>query len=187
MAKFYDALSDDLQAWIKKQHIFFVATAPLSGDGHINLSPKGHDALRILDANTVAYLDLTGSGNETSAHILENGRITLMWCAFAGSPDIVRAYGSGEVVLPDTSRWDEFRDQFDLLPGTRQIIVNHIEQVQTSCGYAVPFFEYQGERETLQKWATHKGEDGLRAYHQEKNMQSIDGLPTPLQAAYEME
>lgn len=184
MGSFFDSLSEEVQAWISQQHIFFVATAPRSDEGRINLSPKGHDCLRVLDANTVAYLDMTGSGNETSAHIAENGRVTFMWCAFDGSPDIIRAYGRGEVVLKGTPRWDELIGNFELLPGARQIIVNHIEQVQSSCGYAVPFFDYQSDRETLMRWATNKGDDGLEKYQNQKNMQSIDGLPTPIAAQF---
>lgn len=185
MASFTDTLTDAQQKWIAKQHIFFVATAPLSSTGHVNLSPKGHDALRILDEKTVAYLDMTGSGNETSAHIAENNRVTFMWCAFKGSPDIVRAYGRGEVVLKGSQRWDELIGHFEPLPGARQIIINHVESVQSSCGYAVPFFDYAGERETLKKWATHKGEDGLQAYQSQKNKASIDGLPTPIAKQFE--
>lgn len=182
MAKFYDSLSDKHQAWIQDQHIFFVATAPLAADGHVNLSPKGHNCLRIFGPNTVAYLDLTGSGNETSAHILENGRVTFMWAAFEGAPNIMRTYGEGEVVLPGTARWDELIPHFEMLPGARQIIVNHITKVQTSCGFAVPFFDYKEDRMSLQDFATTKGEDGLIAYRQQKNCESLDGLPTPLGA-----
>jgi len=180
MAKFYDTLSDDLCEWIQQQKIFFVATAPLSDSGRINLSPKGYDCLRILDNNTVAYLDLTGSGNETSAHIKENGRITMMWCAYEGPANILRCYGRGEVAVAGSERWYELIPHFEMITGARQIIINHMQQVQTSCGFAVPFFDYKGEREALIKWAQHKGEDGLESYHTEKNAQSIDGLPTPL-------
>lgn len=180
MAKDYPSLTGELQEWIRQQHVFFVATAPLDASGHVNLSPKGHDCLRILDANTIAYLDMTGSGNETSAHILENGRLTLMWCAFEGPPRVLRTYGQGEVLLPGSAKWDMLISQFEMLPGARQIIVNHITLVKTSCGYTIPFMDYQDERETGRKWALQKGEDGLDAYRCEKNMESIDGLPTPL-------
>ncbi len=182
MAKVHEHITDELRAWIEQQHLFFVASAPLSVDGHINLSPKGHDCLRVLDTQTVGYVDLTGSGNETSAHILENGRLTLMWCAFEGAPRILRLFGRGEVVLRGTPRWAALAPHFALAsdPGARQIVVNHVERVQTSCGFAVPFFAYQGERNTLSKWAAAKGEAGISAYWAEKNMQSIDGLPTPL-------
>eukprot|EP00541_Cyclophora_tenuis_P019370 CAMPEP_0116575052 /NCGR_PEP_ID=MMETSP0397-20121206/19740_1 /TAXON_ID=216820 /ORGANISM="Cyclophora tenuis, Strain ECT3854" /LENGTH=141 /DNA_ID=CAMNT_0004103895 /DNA_START=77 /DNA_END=502 /DNA_ORIENTATION=- len=122
---------------------------------------------------------MTGSGNETSAHAAENGRITFMWCAFEGPPRILRLYGEGEVVLPDTERWNELKNHFaGVLPGTRQIVVNHVKRVQTSCGYAVPYFDYKEDRNTLQKWSKVKKEDGLREYRREKNQHSIDGLKT---------
>ena len=146
--KLHDNITPDLQTWIEKQKVFFVATAPLSGDGHVNLSPKGHDSLRVLDETTVCYLDMTGSGNETSAHIMENGRITFMWCGFEGPPRILRLYGRGETVLRNEHdpRWNELASKFDsLLPGARQIVVNHVDRVQTSCGMAVPFMDYSKE------------------------------------------
>ncbi|MEM9954888.1 MAG: pyridoxamine 5'-phosphate oxidase family protein [Chloroflexota bacterium] len=184
MAKQFENITPEFQQWIEQQHLFFVASAPLSAEGHVNLSPKGHDCLRILDDKTVAYLDMTGSGNETSAHIAENGRITLMWCAFEGAPRILRLYGRGEVVLPESERWQDLYPLFDPLEGARQIIVNHVDIVQTSCGYAVPFMDYKEERLTLKKYAENKGEDGMHAYRQEKNMQSLDGLRTPLADYY---
>ncbi|MCE7945845.1 MAG: pyridoxamine 5'-phosphate oxidase family protein [Chloroflexi bacterium CFX4] len=182
MAKVHEQITDELRAWIEQQRLFFVASAPLTADGHINLSPKGHDCLRVLDAHTVGYLDLTGSGNETSAHILENGRLTLMWCAFEGAPRILRLFGRGEVVLRDTPRWAALAPHFPLASdvGARQIVLNHVERVQTSCGFAVPLFTYEGERDALRKWSAVKGEAGVSAYWEEKNVQSIDGLPTPL-------
>jgi hypothetical protein len=180
MAKLHDSITPEFRDWIAAQRVFFVASAPLSADGHVNLSPKGHDCLRVLDERTVAYFDLTGSGNETSAHIAENGRITLMWCAFEGPPRILRLYGRGEVVLPGTARWEELSGQFELLPGCRQIVVNHVRRVQTSCGFTIPFMDYKEERPALVRWAENKGEGGLREYRAEKNMHSIDGLPTPL-------
>ena len=180
MAKFYDSINSDIQDWIKQQKIFFVASAPLTAEGHVNVSPRGHDCLRIFDENTVAWLDLTGSGNESSAHIMENGRLTIMFCAFEGAPRILRLYGQGEVVLPESERWQELAPHFTMMPGARQIIVNHVTKVQTSCGFAVPFFDYQGERDSLVKYAETKGEDGMIEYRREKNVESIDGLPTPL-------
>ncbi len=180
MAKWYDQIFDELQDFIRKQHLFFVASAPLSADGHVNVSPKGMDCLRILSNNRVAYLDLTGSGNETSAHILENGRITFMFCAFDGPPRILRLFGQGRAVRPDSPDWDALAANFTLLPGARQIIVAEIDKVQTSCGYAVPLYDYQGDRDVLIKWAENRGEDGLRDYWQEKNVCSIDGLPTSI-------
>lgn len=181
MAKFYDDITEGIQTFIEKQHLFFVATAPLSADGHINLSPKGHDSFRILGKTRVAYLDLTGSGNETSAHLLENKRITLMFCGFEGQANIVRLFGQGRTILPGDAEWD---DLITLFPNTynnvRQIIVADIHKTMTSCGYAVPFYEYQGERDTDQRWADNKGPDGLVAYRAEKNVCSLDGLPTAL-------
>jgi hypothetical protein len=180
MGKVHESITPEIQAFIRKQHVFFVATAPLSADGHVNVSPKGLDCFRILSASQVAYLDLTGSGNETSAHLLENGRVTLMFCGFDGAPNIVRLYGRGRTLLPDTPEWDSLIYQFPTYNGTRQIILADIDRVSTSCGYAVPLYSYEGERDTLLKWADRKGEDGLTRYRHEKNECSIDGLPTPL-------
>ena len=160
--------------------MFFVATAPLNGDGHVNLSPKGLDSFRVLSETRVAYMDIIGSGNETSAHILENGRITIMFCAFEGAPKILRLYGKGYSVLPGDAQWAELSAQFVLQPATRQLIVADIHRVQTSCGFGVPLYEYTGERDHAQKWAEKKGPDGLKAYQEEKNLVSLDGLPTAL-------
>ncbi len=180
MAKVFDHISDELQDWIAAQQMFFVATAPLSSNGHINLSPKGLDSFRVLSPNRVAYLDLTGSGNETSAHLEENQRITLMFCAFVGKPLILRLYGRGQTILPDSAEWLVFSSLFPPLPGARQVIVAEIDRVQTSCGTAVPLYDYQGQRDALVNWAIKKGETGLQDYWYEKNRVSIDGLPTPL-------
>ena len=180
MATFTTHLSEKQITWIQQQPMYFVATAPLQSDGHINLSPKGLDSFRVLDKKTVAYLDITGSGNETSAHIRENGRVTFMWCSFAGKPKIFRLYGKGEVVLPDTERWQQLITHFEELPGARQIIVNHITKTQTSCGFGVPIMEFKHHRDTLTDWAKAKGKDEIQEYQQKKNAQSIDGLPTPL-------
>jgi len=180
MARTYDAITDELRSFIEAQRMFFVASAPLGADGHVNLSPKGLEALRVLGPHRVAYLDLTGSGNETSAHLAENGRITLMFCAFDGPPSILRLYGQGAVALPGSALWDELRPHFGDSPGARQIIVATIERVQTSCGFAVPRYDYVGQRDTLVRWSDVKGEEGLIAYRAEKNARSIDGLVTPL-------
>lgn len=180
MAQTFDSITPSLADFIGAQPLFFVASAPLAEDGHINVSPKGLDTLRILTPNRVAYLDLTGSGNETSAHLAENGRITFMFCAFTGRPQILRLYGQGRVVLPGDAEWAELRPLFPDHPGARQIIVADIALVQTSCGYAVPLMEYSGQRDTLVRWAAAKGEDELAAYRQAKNIVSLDGLPTPL-------
>ncbi|NOV01802.1 pyridoxamine 5'-phosphate oxidase family protein [Paenibacillus planticolens] len=180
MGKSFEAILPEHEAFIAKQHIFFVGSAPLSGDGHVNLSPKGHDVLRILNENEVAYLDLTGSGNETSAHLEENGRITILFSAFEGPPMILRLYGQGRVILPETPEWEALAPRFTMLPGARQIIAVKVHEVKTSCGFSVPFYNYEGERNTLQKWAVNKGDEGLLAYWQEKNMTSMDGMPTTL-------
>ncbi|UJF32931.1 pyridoxamine 5'-phosphate oxidase family protein [Paenibacillus hexagrammi] len=180
MGKLFEEMFPEHESFIRNQHIFFVGSAPLDGEGHVNLSPKGHDVLRIFSPRQVGYLDLTGSGNETSAHLEENGRITLMFMAVQGPPMILRLYGKGRVILPGSVEWEELAPHFDLLPGARQIILVDIHAVKTSCGYSVPFYDYTGERETLQKWAAQKGEEGLHEYHQEKNMRSMDGLPTTL-------
>ncbi len=163
--------------------MFFVATSPLAGDGHINLSPKGLDSFRVLSPTLVAYMDLVGSGNETSAHILENGRVTFMFCAYDGPPNILRLYGKGYTVLPGDEQWDELAQHFTLQAGTRQIIVAEVHKVQTSCGYSVPLYEFTGMRDHADKWVAKKGLDGLEDYKKEKNMVSLDGLPTALAAA----
>lgn len=180
MAKVFDRITDELQKFILQQPLFFVATAPLSPTGHVNVSPKGLDSFRLLSPNRVAYLDLTGSGNETSAHLQENGRITLMFCAFQGAPCILRLYGRGQVVLPSSEDWNPLLALFPDIPGTRQIIVAEIDRVQTSCGSGVPLLQYQQQREEIVRWAEKKGETGLHDYWQQKNFKSIDGLPTPL-------
>lgn len=179
MGKVVDCITPELRSFIEEQPLFFVASAPLADEGHVNLSPKGLDCLRVLGPHEVAYLDLTGSGNETAAHLAENGRITLMFCAFAGPPRILRLYGRGSVVLPDTERWEALRGLFPEYPGVRQVVTAHVTRVQTSCGFAVPRMELAGQRDTLLRWAEAKG-DGLPAYRAEKNARSIDGLPAPL-------
>lgn len=168
------------KAFIQKQKMFFVASAPLSEAGHVNVSPKGLDCFRILSDTRVMYMDIVGSGNETSAHILENGRITLMFCAYEGLPLILRLYGKGYTVLPGDEEWPELSQSFELLLGTRQIIVADVDMVQTSCGFSVPLYDYTGERDHAQKWAENKGVDGLEKYKEEKNRVSLDGLPTAM-------
>ncbi len=176
MARTYDALTDELSTWLLDQHLFFVATAPLSGDGHVNLSPKGHDSFRVLSPTCVAYLDLTGSGAETIAHLRENGRITLLFSAFEGPPRIVRLHGRGAAVTRQDERWSELSQQFPDLPGIRSVIVIDVDRVSSSCGFSVPLMTYEGDRPTLIEWAERKGPDGLDAYRAEKNATSIDGL-----------
>jgi hypothetical protein len=180
MGKFYNDILDHHKEFIEKQRMFFVATAPLKADGHVNLSPKGIDSFRVLSSNRVAYMDIVGSGNETSAHILENGRITFMFCAFDGPPLILRLYGRGYTILPGDDEWEALSVHFKLMPSTRQIIVADIDMTQTSCGFGVPYYTYEGERNHVEKWAANKGLAGLEAYKAEKNRISIDGLPTAL-------
>lgn len=178
MGKLYDAIDGEQVAFIAAQPLFFVATAPLAADGHVNLSPKGLDTFRVLDPTRVAYLDLTGSGNETAAHLAENGRVTFMFCAFDGRPKILRLYCQGRSVGPGDGEWTDLRSRFGDLPGIRQIVVGHVRHVQTSCGFGVPRLTAQGQRDDLPAWAERKGEDGIAAYQREKNAVSIDGLPT---------
>jgi hypothetical protein len=180
MGKFFNTIQTPHKAFIEKQKMFFVGSAPLSTEGHVNLSPKGLDSFRILSNTRVMYMDIIGSGNETSAHILENGRITLMFCAFEGPPLILRLYGKGYTVLPHNAEWPELSKAFKLLLATRQIIVVNVEMVQTSCGFSVPLYDYCGERDHAFKWAENKGADGLEKYKEEKNRISLDGLPTAM-------
>ena len=177
MGSVLTALDDKLTAFIREQRLFFVATAPSGDEGHVNLSPKGHDSFRVLDATTVAYLDLTGSGAETIAHLRQNGRITMMFCAFSGAPNIVRLYGRGEVIRHDEEGFAELAALFGAMPGARAVIRVHVDRVATSCGYGIPRLEYAEDRDTLFKWAEKKGAEGVSRYRSQKNAESIDGLP----------
>ncbi len=176
MSKFYSELSDELIKFIEQQQIFFTASAP--PEGRINLSPKGMDTFRCLSRTHVAYLDLTGSGNETAAHLRENSRMTIMMCSFGEDPLILRLYGQGEVISPLHDLWDDLLAEFPAIPGSRQIMMLSIESVQTSCGYAVPTCTEITERPKLQQWAARKGVDGVNKYWQQKNRRSIDGFDT---------
>ena len=180
MGKFFDSIQPAHQVFIEKQKIFFTGSAPLGAEGHVNVSPKGLNSFRVLSPDRVAYMDIIGSGNETSAHLMENGRITFMFCAFDGPPNILRLYGQGYTVLPGDGEWDRLAALFELRLATRQIIVASIDKVQTSCGFSVPLYEYTGERDHADKWAEKKGVAGLEAYKGEKNRVSMDGLPTAL-------
>lgn len=180
MADLHPEITDDLRDFIESQSVFFVASAPLSPQGHVNLSPKGLDTFRVLGPDRVAYLDLTGSGNETAAHLGENGRITLMFCAFDGRPRILRLFGRGRSVLPGAPEWSELIDQFEEMLGARQIIVADIHRVATSCGYGVPRFAAPEDRDQLTRWAERKGEEGLAQYRRDKNRSSIDGIPVEI-------
>ncbi|MDJ0644728.1 MAG: pyridoxamine 5'-phosphate oxidase family protein [Flavobacteriaceae bacterium] len=177
MAKFYPAITGRIQKFIEAQKVFFVATAP-QNDGRINLSPKGMDTFRVHSENRVLWLSVTGSGNETAAHLLENGRITIMFCAFEGAPNILRIYGKGKAIHTGDDAWDSVAGLFPEMPGTRQIFDIEVESVQTSCGMSIPFYDYKGERNQLNDWAKDKGHEGIEDYWQEKNTESIDGLPT---------
>jgi hypothetical protein len=179
VGKTYDQLDERLCRWIADQHMFFVATAPSGSGGHVNLSPKGHtDTLAILDPRTVAYLDLTGSGAETIAHLRDNGRITLMFCAFSGPPRILRLHGQGQIVLPGTERWDELAARFPACRGARAMVVVDVERIADSCGYAVPQYHYAGQRDLLTRWTARKDDAALAAYLAQRNSTSIDDLLT---------
>jgi hypothetical protein len=176
MSQKFSQLSAAHIAFIGQQKLFFVGTA--TADSRVNVSPKGMDSLIVLDSTRVAWLNLTGSGNETSAHIQQNPRMTLMFCAFEGPPLILRLYGAARVIHRLDREWEELFPLFKPLPGARQVFDLTLDLVQTSCGMAVPYFTPDGNRELLSDWATRKGEDGLRRYWEEKNQLSIDGLPT---------
>jgi hypothetical protein len=178
MSKFYTKITPRIQNFIENQKIFFVATAPISG--RINLSPKGMESFRVVDKNRVLWLSVTGSGNETGAHLLENGRITIMFCAFEGAPNILRLYGKGKEIKKGDSTWNDLIPLFPETPGTRQILDITIESVQTSCGMSIPFFDYKSERNELNDWASIKGEKGIKQYWEDNNQKSIDGLPTKI-------
>ena len=178
MGRTYDAIDGGLADFLARQHMFFVATAPSGGDGHINLSPKGLDGtFAVLGPKTVAYLDLTGSGVETIAHLGENGRIVVMFCAFEGLPRIVRLHGRGEAVVAGDPRFDELAGRFPARPGMRAVIVIDVERIADSCGYGVPRLRFEAERDQLDRWAERKGPEGIARYQATKNARSIDGLP----------
>lgn len=176
MGRVMDHVDDATAAWISEQHLFFVASAP-HHDGHVNVSPKGLDSFRVLSPSVVAYLDLTGSGAETIAHIRENGRVTVMFTAFDGPPRIVRLYGSGAVHVPDSDRFAELVAHFGDRRGVRSIITIDVERVQDSCGYAVPLMDFVEDRGRLDTWVEHRSDEQIATYWAEKNASSIDGLP----------
>jgi hypothetical protein len=177
MGKPLEGIDVELARWIAAQHVFFVGTAPLSADGHVNVSPKGGDAFRVLGPLEVAYQDYTGSGAETAAHLRENGRIVVMFCALEGPPKIVRLYGRGRIVLASDARHEELAALFPANPGTRAIVYVAVTRVSTSCGFGVPLYDFRGPRDTLDRWAATKGPDELAYYRASKNQVSIDGLP----------
>ena len=181
MATQYPAIDEKIRRFILRQHVFFTASA--AAGTHVNVSPRGTDCFRILTPNRVVYLDRTGSGNETAAHMKADGRLTIMFCAFEGPPNILRLYGRGRAVHRGTEEYATLlRDHFDGHEplGTRQFMVQEVDLVQTSCGYGVPLMDYRGERPSMDNWAANKGAEGLVAYQHEKNVVSMDGLPTGL-------
>jgi hypothetical protein len=177
MSKWFEEVTPEMQTFIENQKVFFVATAPR--EGHINLSPKGMDTFRVLDSRKAIYLDLTGSGNETAAHLLENGRITIMFCSFDQTAAIMRLYGRGRAIHPDDREWNDYLARFAPVPGIRQIMEISIERAMTSCGYAVPRLEGENleERDTLRKYWENK-RASVDEYQREHNARSIDGLPS---------
>ena len=176
MGKVFPDIDERNAEFIRRQHLFFVASAPLGGDGRVNLSPKGLDCFAILDPNTVAYLDLTGSGIETVSHLRENGRITFLFCSFEGPPRLLRLYGRGEVIEPGDADWPELIGRFPAYRNARTIIRTRLDRIADSCGYGVPQLHYAGERRQLLDWADRKGEEGIRSYQEDNNALSIDGL-----------
>ena len=177
MGQVLTSIDDEQRKVIRAQTMFFVASAPLDAGGHVNLSPKGLDTFRILGPSTVAYLDLTGSGVETIAHLRENGRIVLMFCAFQGPPNILRLYGRGRVIAPADAEFASLQAHFPVFESLRSIIVVEVSRVSESCGYGVPVMQYEGERPQLHAWARKQGPEGLKDYRRAKNRLSIDGLP----------
>lgn len=177
VGKVYDEIDANLRAFIEDQQVFFVATAPLAATGHVNLSPKGLETLRILTPTKLAYLDHVGSGAETIAHLNENGRIVLMVCAFAGPPKIVRLHGQGRVLGPGDAEFQQLRSLFPTEPAGRAIIVITVQRIADSCGFGVPMFRFERHRSQLTDWAERKGAAGLVDYQLAKNTTSIDGLP----------
>lgn len=180
MARFFDSIAPEHDAFIAAQKVFFVATAPAPDKGRVNLSPKGMDSFRVLGPNRVAYLDVTGSANETAAHLRDNGRITVMFCAFEGAALILRLYGRGRVITRADAEWPEMVGLFPPRESPRQVIDITVDAVQTSCGEGVPLYGYQSDRTALEDWARAKGPQGIADYWREKNQVSIDGLPTGL-------
>ncbi|MDT2075735.1 MAG: pyridoxamine 5'-phosphate oxidase family protein [Planktomarina sp.] len=181
MAKQFEALNSDLRDFIQRQNIFFVSSA--TADSRVNVSPREIAALRIADDHSIIYLDRTGSGNETAAHILADGRLTIMFCAFSGPPQIMRLYGIGTSVGWETPEFQNLISKYygGVTPlGTRQIIRLEFDLVQTSCGYGVPLFDHKGERSAIENWHDKKGPDGIQSYWEQKNLSSMDGLPTGL-------
>ena len=176
MGKTYPEISQKHQEFIQAQQMFFVATAPKGG--HLNLSPKGLDTLQVINNNRVLWLNYTGSSNETAAHLLEDDRMTIMFCAFEGDPKILRLYGHARVIHPRDDDWDELLRHFPDTAGSRQLFEMDVELVHTSCGFGVPLYDYAGQRSILADWIEKKGDDGIAQYWEDKNTQSLNGKPT---------
>lgn len=176
MAKRFDRIGEDHRAFIEAQHIFFVGSA--AREGRVNVSPKGMDSLRVTEPNRIVWRNLTGSGNETAGHLRDINRLTLMWCGFELRPLILRCYGTARAVHPRDADWDALNGLFPPHDGARQVYDMAVDLVQTSCGYAVPFMDYAGERDTLDRWTADKGPEGVRRYWAETNAQTLDGLET---------
>ena len=178
MGKEHPHIDDSLRAFVESQHVFFVATAPSGSEGHVNCSPKGGEPLRVLSPHSVAYVDRVGSGVETIAHLRENGRITVMLCAFEGPPKIVRFHGRGHVLLPGDAEFERLATLWGTTRlGARSIVLVDVARVSTSCGFGVPRMDYVGDRDEMSNWCAKKGEDGVRRYVRQKNATSLDGLP----------
>ena len=177
MAKLHSSLDADLRHFIESQHVFFVATAPSNDTGHLNLSPKGLDSLRVLGPRRVAYVDYTGSGIETVAHLRDDGRIVLLFCAFDGPPKILRLHGRGRALEPGDAEFTELAPQLSPMCEARSIIVVDVERIADSCGFGVPLYDYRGARDQLPRWVESKGAAGVAAYQRAHNAASIDGLP----------
>jgi hypothetical protein len=177
MGRIHERIDDRLAEFIRAQHVFFVATAPLAAHGHVNVSPKGLDSLRILAPDRIAYVDLSGSGIETVAHLRENGRIVFMFCAFEGAPRILRLHGRGRAVERDESEWTGLAERFPEYPSARAIVVADVTRIADSCGFGVPCLTFVSERLQLSEWAERKGPEGISAYRRQHNRTSLDGLP----------
>ncbi|MGR5175328.1 pyridoxamine 5'-phosphate oxidase family protein [Vibrio parahaemolyticus] len=178
MGKQFSALTDKQIEFIDKQKIYFVATA--AENGTVNLSPKGGDSLRVINPNEIAWMNLTGSGNESAAHVIQNSRMTVMFCAFDGSPLILRAYGNARVLHAKDEEWDRYTALFPNSVAARQIFVLDVNMVQASCGMSVPYFTYQGDRDDLERWSEKQGSEGIEKYWMRKNQKSIDGFETEI-------
>jgi hypothetical protein len=176
--KLYESITPKLRAWIEAQHVFFVATAPLAADGHVNVSPRGvPGTFAVLDERRFGWLDITGSGSETIAHLRENGRIVVMFCGFDGAPQIVRLYGRGRVVLPNDAEWEQLAATFPDKPAARAVIVVDVTRVSDSCGFGVPRYEFIDDRDLLDQWAANRSPETIATYQATRNAESIDGLP----------